>query len=104
MTDKLVVFVTCVDRAEAEKIAQAVVEEHLAACVNVLPGVRSCYFWGEKLTWGEEVLLMIKTTESRYVALQGRILALHSYDVPEIIATRIEIGLDKYIQWITRSV
>jgi len=104
MTDKLVVFVTCVDRAEAEKIAQAVVEERLAACVNVLPGVRSCYWWGEKLTWSEEVLLMMKTTESRYIALQARILALHSYDVPEIIATRIEIGLDKYIQWITRSV
>jgi len=104
MTGKLIVFVTCQSKEEGDRIAQSVVEEHLAACVNVLPGVRSCYMWGREMKWSEEVLLLIKTTEGRYVELQNRIRELHSYDVPEIVALPIEIGFDKYLQWIAQSV
>ena len=104
MTDNFIVFVTCENREQAETIARAVVEGKLAACVNVLPGVRSCYVWEGKLTWGEEVLLVIKTTRARYDALQSFILDLHSYDVPEIVGVPIELGFDKYLQWIGNSV
>jgi periplasmic divalent cation tolerance protein len=104
MTGKLIVFVTCQSGNEAEIIARTVVEEHLAACVNVMPGVRSCYMWGKEMKWSEEVLLLIKTTEVRFIALQTRIRELHSYDVPEIVAVPIEIGFDKYLQWVAQSV
>src|SRR6185369_15619216 len=70
MTGKLIVFVTCPGREEGESIARAVVEERLAACVNVVAGVRSCYVWEGKSTWSEEVLLLIKTTEVRFAELQ----------------------------------
>ena len=104
MTDKLIVFVTCESREQAERIAQSVVAEKLAACVNVLPAIRSCYVWEEKLTWSDEVLLLIKTTSGRFGQLQERIRALHSYSVPEIVGVLIEDGLPQYLQWIDRSV
>jgi periplasmic divalent cation tolerance protein len=104
MTDKIIVFVTCESREQAEEIAQTVVTEKLAACVNVLPGIRSCYFWDSKLTWSDEVLLLIKTTEGRFTQLQDRIKALHSYELPEIICVTIEDGSQKYLDWIDRSI
>jgi periplasmic divalent cation tolerance protein len=104
MTDKIIVFVTCESKEQAEKIAQAVVSEKLAACVNILPGIRSCYLWEGKLTWSEEVLLLVKTAEARFVQLQDRIKALHSYDVPEIVSVTIEDVLPAYSDWISQSV
>ena len=103
MTGKLIVFVTCGSAGEAESIARSVVEERLAACVNVLPGVKSCYVWEGKLTWSEEVLLLIKTTDARFAALESRIRELHSYDVPEIVAVPIEVGFEKYLQWVEQG-
>jgi len=104
MTDKIIVFVTCESNEQAETIAQSVVSEKLAACVNVLPGVRSCYVWDRKLTWSNELLLLIKTTRGRFDQLQDRIKALHSYSLPEIIAVGIDDAFDKYIAWIDSSV
>ena len=104
MTDKLIVFVTCGGREEAETIARAVVEARLAACVNVAPGVRSCYLWEEKVQWSDEVLLLIKTTQARFASLQARILELHSYEIPEIVAVPVGAGFDKYLDWISKSV
>ena len=104
MTDKIIVFVTCESREQAENIAQSVVMGKLAACVNVLPGVRSCYIWDRKLTWSDEVLLLIKTTRGRFGQLQDRIKELHSYDIPEIVGVTIEDAFDKYIEWIDFSV
>jgi periplasmic divalent cation tolerance protein len=103
MNEKLIVFVTCAEREQAESIAQTVVEEALAACVNVLPGVRSCYRWENQLTWSDEVLLVIKTTDDRYDALEVRIRELHSYEVPEIVAVRVAKGFEKYLEWIEQS-
>jgi periplasmic divalent cation tolerance protein len=102
--DKIIVFVTCESKAQAENIAQSVVAGKLAACVNVLPGVRSCYIWDRKLTWSDEVLLLIKTTRGRFGQLQDRIKELHSYDVPEIVSVTIEDAFDKYAEWIDSSV
>src|SRR5262245_25247022 len=104
MTDKLIVFVTCESRGEAEKIAQTLVSEQLAACVNVLPGVRSCYVWEEKLTWSEEVLLVIKTTRGRFGQLEERVRGVHSYQVPEVVGVPIEEGSEAYLAWVDRSV
>jgi len=104
MTDKIIVFVTCESREEAERIAQAVVTEKLAACVNVLPGIRSCYVWERKLTWAEEVLLLIKTTRGRFGQLRDRVRALHSYEVPEVVSVSIDEASQSYLDWIDTSV
>ena len=104
MTDKIIVFVTCESKEQAETIAQNVVSEKLAACVNVLPGIRSCYVWEGKLTWSEELLLLIKTTRGRFEQLQNRIRALHNYAVPEIVGVTIDEAFDKYIDWIDECV
>ena len=104
MTDKIIVFVTCESKDQAETIAQAVITERLAACVNVLPGIRSCYIWERKLTWSDEVLLLIKTTRGRFDQLQGRVKALHSYAVPEIVGVPIDEAFQRYIDWIDSSV
>ena len=104
MTDKIIVFVTCESMVQAETIAQAVVTGKLAACVNLLPGIRSCYVWEQKLTWSDEVLLLIKTTRGRFEQLQGRIRALHSYTVPEIVGVTIDDAFQKYIDWMDTCV
>ena len=104
MTDKIIVFVTCESKEQAETIAQTVVTGRLAACVNVLPGIRSCYIWEQKLTWSDEVLLLIKTSRSRFGQLQDRIKALHSYTVPEIVGVTIDDAFQKYVDWIDASV
>jgi periplasmic divalent cation tolerance protein len=104
MTDKIIVFVTAESKEEAEKIAEALVTEKLAACVNVLPGIRSCYVWERKMTWSEEVLLMIKTTLGRFGQLQDRVRELHSYEVPEIASVSIDAASQPYLDWIDTSV
>ena len=104
MTETMVVFVTCESREDAEEIAEKVVGERLAACVNVLPGVRSCYVWEGKLTWSEEVLLLLKTTRAGFDALKERVRELHRYEVPEIVGLRVESGLEKYLDWVKSGV
>ncbi|MCX6678099.1 MAG: divalent-cation tolerance protein CutA [Methanothrix sp.] len=98
----VVVFCTA-GPGEAEPLASALVEERLAACVNISP-VRSCYFWEGKLNCDEEVLLIIKTKKSQFEPLQKRILELHSYAVPEIIALPIIEGHQPYLDWVAQSV
>jgi periplasmic divalent cation tolerance protein len=86
MTEVLMVFVTASGREEAERIATGVVTEKLAACVNVVPAVRSCYVWEGKLNWSEEVLLHRQDDAGAVRELEARVRNLHSYDVPEIVA------------------
>jgi periplasmic divalent cation tolerance protein len=104
MTDKVIVFVTCETREQAEQIAETVVAEMLAACVNIIPGVRSCYRWEEKVTWSDEVVCLMKTTRGRFDQLQDRIKELHSYKVPEIAAVTIEDVFRGYAEWIDESI
>src|SRR5215207_5116853 len=99
MSEVLMVFVNCEGREQAEGIANRVVEERLAACVNVVGGVRSCYVWEGKTTWSEEVMLMMKTTRAGYAGLEKRIKELHSYEVPEVMGLNVEVGEEKYLQW-----
>jgi periplasmic divalent cation tolerance protein len=103
MTDAIVVLVTAPSTDVAAEIARTVVEERLAACGNVLPGVRSIYRWEGKLQDEPEVLLVLKTQRRHFSALRDRILALHPYDVPEVIALPVEAGSAAYLDWITKS-
>ncbi len=101
-TDVHVAFCTCPDAATAESLAAELVESGLAACVNILPGVRSIYRWQGKLARDEEALMMIKTTGARLDALVARVLELHPYDVPEVICHPITAGHDHYLDWVRR--
>jgi periplasmic divalent cation tolerance protein len=96
----LVVFITASDKRQALKIGKVAVEERLAACVNVLPSIRSIYRWNGKVIVGQETLVMLKTTEDRYRALEKLVLALHSYEVPEVIALPIKRGSKQYLGWV----
>ena len=96
----LLVLCTCPDAATADALAQALVEERLAACVNVLPGVRSVYRWQGAVERTDEVLLLAKTTVARFDELEARIVALHPATLPEVIACDIAGGLDRYLAWV----
>jgi periplasmic divalent cation tolerance protein len=104
MTDKVVVLVTCASADEAGKIATAVVEQRLAACANIVSGIRSVYRWEGKVQDDQETLLIIKTTRERFAALRDAVQKLHSYSVPEVIALPIVEGTEKYLNWIQESV
>ncbi len=100
-TQYLLVLCTCPHSGVAETIADDLVTKHIAACVNILPGVRSYFKWEGKQEAVDEVLLIIKTTTARFAELSERITALHDYEVPEIIALDIKDGLPAYLRWIT---
>ena len=104
MTDKFVVLVTCSTVSEAQRIARAVVDARLAACVNILPGaVQSIYRWKGKVESARERLLLIKTSRKRLAKLQAAVERLHSYDVPEFIAIPIAAGSPPYLSWVEES-
>ena len=96
----ILVLCTCPDSVCAERIATTLVEEHLAACVNRIAGIESIYRWQGKVCRDSEYLLLIKTTNDRFDVLRDRIVALHPYDTPEIIAAEITRGLQPYLHWI----
>jgi periplasmic divalent cation tolerance protein len=100
----ILVLCTCPDAATAERIATVLVEERLAACVNRLPGIVSIYRWQGKVCRDAEELLLVKTVAARLSALRERIVALHPYALPEVIALDIAGGLDRYLEWIEQAV
>lgn len=105
MTGKVVVLVTCANRAEARKIARGVVAKRLAACVNIVAGrVESVYRWKGKMERAQEILLVIKTTRARYAALEREVRRLHSYETPEVIALPIAAGSKAYLDWVSENV
>lgn len=102
--DILIALCTCPDDASAARLAHALVEERLAACVNRIAGVRSTYAWQGAVHDDAEVLLLIKTEASRFDALRERVLALHPYELPELIAVEVTRGLDRYLAWVAAAV
>ncbi len=104
MTDALVVVTTTETQADAVRLAQALVESELAACVQVLPQITSIYRWQGKIEQAREVLLLIKTTRAAYSELEAAIKQNHSYQTPEIIALPVEAGSTDYLGWLTTSV
>lgn len=104
MIDALLVFCTCENQAEARRIARILVDERLAACANIIASVQSIYRWEGAVSEAEEAQILLKTTTDRYPALEKRIAELHSYDTPEIIATPIAAGSDRYLSWLREQV
>ena len=105
MTQKILVLVTCGSVQEARQIGRALVQERLAACVNVVQApVESIYRWKGRVDTAMEFLMIIKSSRERFSALEERIRKLHSYEIPEIIAVPIEKGSRDYLAWLTDSV
>ena len=100
MTDLLVVYVTAPDETVATHIARTLVEEELAACVNVVPGVRSIYRWQGAVTEDAEILLVVKTRAERLAALTARVVAIHPYTLPEVLALPVADGHVPYLEWV----
>ncbi len=100
----IVVLVTTATREEGERIARDLVAERLAACVNLVPGVRSFFWWKDALQEEHEALLVIKSREDRFEALAARVRSLHSYAVPEVIALPVVTGSEAYLAWIDEVV
>ena len=96
----LVVLTNLPDRTAAEKLAASLIEQRVAACVNILAPCRSVYRWQGAVQNDEEHPMLIKTTTERYAALEAAIRAAHPYDLPEIVALPIERGLPAYLNWI----
>jgi periplasmic divalent cation tolerance protein len=103
MTDKIVVLSTCASEAEAETLARSMVEQRLAACVNVIPRVRSFYRWKGALESAEEWLLLIKSSRDRFHELMAALEKAHSYEVPEVLALQVVDGAANYLNWIEGS-
>ncbi len=99
----LVCLCTCPDVDVAQRIADSLVTDRLAACVNVLPGVRSVYRWKGAVERADEVLLVIKTVSDRLPAVQARVQSLHPYELPELIAIQAAGGLTAYMDWLAEA-
>lgn len=102
-SDVLLVISTC-PADHAQSLAETLVGERLAACVNIMPAVRSVYRWEGAVCADAESLLLIKTTRVGYAALESRISQLHPYDVPEILAVPVDAGLPAYLRWVEEAV
>ncbi len=104
MTDKRIVLCTAGSEDEARKIARHLVEQRLAACVNIVPHVESVYRWQDKVESASEWQLLIKTTLEKFPNVRDAIRDLHSYELPECIAINIDDGSAAYLEWIEHSV
>ncbi len=104
VSDHAVCLITAPSKEIAEKIAFALVEQKLAACCSIIPGVTSIYTWEGKTEKGKEVQLIVKTRSELFPQLMASVKALHSYQVPEIIMLPITAGLPAYLDWIDQSV
>ena len=98
MNEHCIIYITAGSKEEADKLSRGLVEEKLAFCVNTLPGIQSTYQWEGKIHVDDEILLIIKTRQDRYEALEQWVKQNHSYDVPEIISLPIQKGLPEYLQ------
>ena len=104
MTTAVVGLVTCSSRTEARRVARALLAKKLAACVNIVGGLESHYWWRGKLESARECLLLIKTTRARMGGVTSAVKAVHSYEVPEVIFLPIVEGERKYLKWLRSSV
>ena len=97
------ILCTCPTSAIAEQLASLLIDQRLAACINIVPGLTSIYRWQGKVEKDTEVLLLIKTTQDRYAAVANAIQQHHPYELPEIIAVTVDEGSPDYLRWITSS-
>ena len=100
MTDKILVLTTCAAEADAERLARALLDARLAACVNVIPGVRSFYHWKGDIESAAEFMLIVKTSRDLFPALCVEVEKLHPYEVPELLALPVLAGAENYMSWL----
>ncbi len=103
MSEEIVILITAASAEEAAKLAKALVDEHLVACVNIVPGVRSFFFWEGRTQEASETLMVCKSRMPLLEKLSARVRELHSYTVPEIIAVPVVAGLPAYLRWLNES-
>lgn len=103
MTDAIVVFMTAADADEARRIANHLVDEQLAACVQILPEIESVYRWQGKVEHEKERLILAKTTAAQFVELEKAVRAIHSYETPEIVAVAMTALSEPYRAWLVNS-
>jgi len=103
-TEAIAVFMTAANREEAVRLAEMLLEKHLAACVQILPEVESVYHWQGKVERQSEVLLIAKTTGAKFEELEKEVRAIHSYETPEIVAFQLTAGSSPYLEWLKTSV
>ena len=99
----IVILSTAASVEEAAKIAEHLVSSHLVACVNLVPGIQSVYWWNGAVQKDQEVLMIIKTLRDKFDDVKSAILSLHSYDVPEMISLPVENGFNDYLLWIENT-
>ena len=104
VTDKIVVFSTCGDEAEAQRVGRHLVEQRVAACVTLVPGARSIYWWQGKVEESSEWILIIKSSREALPKLREQLQKVHSYQVPEIVALPIVDGSQPYLDWMEREI
>ena len=100
----IVVFVTASSEKEAQKISDKLIKKKLVACVNIVPGIQSIFRWKRKIYQEEELILMMKSSLSKFDEIVTEVKHYHSYDVPEIIALPIVAGAEDYLQWVEESI
>ena len=98
-SDYIIVLVTTTDKPQAEKIAQALLNEHLIACANIIGPVTSFFNWGGKMDCADEYLMVMKSRKDLFDEVAGRVKSLHSYEVPEVLAVPIVAGSEAYFDW-----
>jgi periplasmic divalent cation tolerance protein len=103
-TDAIVVLMTAGSREEAARLADILVVARLAACVQILPEIESVYHWQGKVERAPEILLLAKTTEANFAALEAAVRSLHTYETPEIIALPVTASSAPYLEWLTANV
>lgn len=104
MNETLTILCTCPDEETAARLARGMLENRHAACVNILPGIRSIYRWQDGIRDEQEVLMMIKTTSTHFFVIEHWLEEHHPYDVPELVALKAEHVADAYLKWLRQSV
>ena len=103
MTEKIVVLSNCGSEEEAQRVARVLVGARLAACVNIVPGVRSIYHWQGTVHEDSEWMLIIKSTRPLFEQLAAELRKIHSYEVPEVLAIPVVAGDEAYLEWLNRE-
>jgi len=104
MTDFIFVYITASSEEEAERIGRVLVDEKLAACVNIIPGMRSIYRWQGSMEEAHEVVIIAKTMRAQFDGVEARVKSMHSSENPCIVALPIEMGSEDFLSWLRRSV
>jgi periplasmic divalent cation tolerance protein len=104
MTEKIVVLSNCGSEEEARRVARALVEARVAACVNIVPGIQSVYHWQGAIQEDPEWMLVIKSTRPMFDSLAAELRKIHSYQVPEVLAIPVIAGDQNYLDWMDREI